>query len=170
MQGRVWKRRGSRLAASLGAVLLCVGILAGTAADAAATQARAARARAAGETLSAPSSSAAAAQARRRRCRPTRRRSCRPVATQRPVRGGTLVVALSSDPGQLNPAITTSGAVHPAAEPMFNGLVSLEENGTPVPELAQSWRVEEGGSRYTFSLRRVVRWHDVWPVSSAVVK
>ena len=32
-----------------------------------------------------------------------------------PARGGTLVVALTADPGHLNPAITTSGATHAAA-------------------------------------------------------
>lgn len=101
-------------------------------------------------------------------CRPTRFRRCRVV--QRPVRGGTLVVALTADPGHLNPAITTSGVVHPAAEPMFNGLVSISERGIPTPELARSWRVEEGGLRYVFRLRRGVRWHDGQPFTSADVK
>ena len=40
-----------------------------------------------------------------------------PAAAQGgPVRGGTLVAAISADPGHLNPAITTSGATHTAAE------------------------------------------------------
>jgi len=33
-----------------------------------------------------------------------------------PVRGGTLVVAIASDPRHLNPAITTSGPTHAPAE------------------------------------------------------
>ena len=118
------------------------------------------------ELVARTSSSAAAAQVRR--C--TRRRPCRRVVRERPVRGGTVVVALSSDPGQLNPAITSSGAVHPAAEPMFNGLVSIGENGAPAPELATRWRIDGGGSQYTFFLRRGVRWHDGRPFTSADVK
>src|SRR5882724_6426078 len=38
-----------------------------------------------------------------------------------PVRGGTVVVAIVSDPGHLNPAITTSGATHAASELLYNG-------------------------------------------------
>ena len=40
-----------------------------------------------------------------------------------PTRGGTLVVAITSDPGSLNPAVTSNGGVHTASEMMFNGLV-----------------------------------------------
>src|SRR3982075_1252944 len=38
------------------------------------------------------------------------------VGQDAPVRGGTIVVAIVSDPGHLNPAITTSGATHAASE------------------------------------------------------
>ncbi len=121
-----------------------------------------------------PGSTEVRAAPARSRCRSRRsasaRRGCRTRTVAQPVRGGTFVVALSSDPGQLNPAITTSGAVHPAAEPMYNGLVSIDENGVPVPELAQGWRIQDGGRRYTFTLRRGVRWHDGKLFTSADVK
>ena len=55
-----------------------------------------------------------------------------------PVRGGTLVVTLAADPGHLNPAITTSGATHAAAELLYNGLLGRDEHGEPHPELAES--------------------------------
>lgn len=74
--------------------------------------------------------------------------------------GGTLVVAIGSDPGSLNPAITTSGSVHTAGETFFNGLVALDENGDPLPELAESWEVSDDGRTYTFALRDDVTWHD----------
>ena len=64
-------------------------------------------------------------------------------------RGGTMVAAISSDPGQLNPAITTSGATHSASELMYNGLVELDAKGRPIPELAESWSVKSGD--YTFT-------------------
>lgn len=84
--------------------------------------------------------------------------------------GGTLVVAISSDPGHLNPAITTSGATHTAAELLYNGLVGLDEDLEPIPELAESWTVDEGGAQYTFTLREGVTWHDGEPFTSADVK
>lgn len=84
--------------------------------------------------------------------------------------GGTLVVAIDSDPGHLNPAITTSGATHTAAELMYNGLVELGPDLEPVPELAESWAIEEEGAVYRFTLREGVTWHDGEPFTSADVK
>ncbi len=85
-------------------------------------------------------------------------------------RGGTLVVAIDEDPGSLNPAITTSGATHTASELFFNGLVALDEQGEPSPELAREWRIEEDGRVYRFHLRDGVTWHDGQPFTSADVK
>jgi peptide/nickel transport system substrate-binding protein len=85
-------------------------------------------------------------------------------------RGGTLVVALAADPGHLNPAITTSGATHTAAELLYNGLIGQDERGQPVPELAESWQVEQDGAIYRFRLRQGVTWHDGRPFTAADVK
>lgn len=74
--------------------------------------------------------------------------------------GGTLAVAISSDPGSLNPAMTTSGGVHTASETFFNGLVALDEEGAPVPELATEWEISDDGRTYSFTLRDDVTWHD----------
>lgn len=87
-----------------------------------------------------------------------------------PPRGGSLTVALSSDPGLLNPAATTSGATHFASEIMFNGLVGLDENLEPVPELATDWEIEEEGALYRFDLREDVTWHDGEPFTAEDVK
>lgn len=92
-----------------------------------------------------------------------------PGATAEPVAGGTLVAALSSDPGQLNPAITTSGGTHAASELIYNGLVELTPDLEPVPELAESWEIEEDGALYRFRLREGVTWHDGEPFTSADV-
>jgi peptide/nickel transport system substrate-binding protein len=86
------------------------------------------------------------------------------------VRGGTLVVAIASDPGHLNPAITTSGATHAAAELLYNGLVGRDERGDPVPELAESWQIEQAGTVYRFRLREGVKWHDGASFAAADVK
>jgi peptide/nickel transport system substrate-binding protein len=87
-----------------------------------------------------------------------------------PTKGGTLSVAIDSDPGSLNPAITTSGSTHTAAELMFNGLVGLSSELEPEPELAESWEVLEDGALYRFDLRDGVTWHDGKPFTSADVK
>ncbi|GAA5106771.1 ABC transporter substrate-binding protein [Haloechinothrix salitolerans] len=93
-----------------------------------------------------------------------------PQSEGEPTKGGTLVVAISSDPDHLNPAITTSGATHTAAELLYNGLVRLDADGTPQPELAESWEVADDGARYVFQLRDDVTWHDGEPFTSDDVK
>jgi peptide/nickel transport system substrate-binding protein len=92
------------------------------------------------------------------------------TTTAEPTRGGTLVVALDSDPGSLNPAVTSNASVHIAAEPMFNGLVGLDNEGRPAPELAERWTIDDGGRQYTFTLRDGVRWHDGRPFVADDVK
>ncbi len=82
----------------------------------------------------------------------------------------TLVAAIGEDPGHLNPAITTNGGVHTAAGLLYDGLLTLDENLTPRPALAERWEVEEQGARYRFHLRRDVRWHDGRAFTAADVK
>jgi peptide/nickel transport system substrate-binding protein len=93
-----------------------------------------------------------------------------PPAQESTPRGGTLVVAISADPGHLNPAITTSGATHTAAELLYNGLLGRDERGDPVPDLAESWTVEQAGAVYRFRLRDGVTWHDGARFTAADVK
>jgi peptide/nickel transport system substrate-binding protein len=96
--------------------------------------------------------------------------SPRTEAQDSPSRGGTLVVAIVADPGHLNPAITTSGATHTAAELIYNGLLGRDEHGDPTPDLAESWTIEQGGAVYRFRLRDGVTWHDGKPFTASDVK
>lgn len=81
-----------------------------------------------------------------------------------------LVVALTTDPGHLNTAITTNGSVHTAAGLFYNGLVSLDDSLQPVPELATRWDIEKSGALYRFHLRSGVLWHDGRPFTARDVK
>jgi len=87
-----------------------------------------------------------------------------------PQRGGTVVVAVNADPGPMNPATTTAGGTHNVTDQIFNGLVGLDDNLNPVPELAASWEIGDGGKVYTFKLVPNVKWHDGAPFTSADVK
>lgn len=84
--------------------------------------------------------------------------------------GGTLVVLIASDPGHFNPAITTGFTQHVVADSMFNGLVGLDAELRPVPDLADRWEVGDEGRTYTFRLHPGVLWHDGTPFASADVK
>ena len=93
-----------------------------------------------------------------------------PTTAAAPVRGGTLVMAIQSDPGSLNPAVTSNGGVHTASEMMFNGLVGWGPDGKPTPELAEKWTIEGNGTVYRFDLRQGVKWHDGRDFTSDDVK
>jgi len=79
------------------------------------------------------------------------------------------IVAIDADPGHFNPAITTGSHVHAVADSLFNGLVGLDQNQQPMPDLATGWQVSPDGLTYTFTLAEAL-WHDGEPFTSADVK
>ena len=87
-----------------------------------------------------------------------------------PRRGGTLVIAAGADPGQLNSAITTAGGTHFVADNLYNGLIFLDKDLNPKPDLADSWTISSDGKTYTFKLHPGVKWHDGIAFTSADVK
>jgi len=104
--------------------------------------------------------------------------ACAPASTPAPTAaakavakvGGTFVIAVGTDPGPLNPAISTSGALHFVAGSLYNGLVGLDEQFRPEPDLADSWTVSPDGKAFTFKLHPGVKWHDGKQFTSADVK
>ncbi|MEP6719596.1 MAG: ABC transporter substrate-binding protein [bacterium] len=87
-----------------------------------------------------------------------------------PVYGGSVVVAISSDPGGLNPAITTQGGVHQICGSIFSGLVAHDFELNPVPDLAERWDVSPDGRTYTFFLAPKAVFHDGVPVTADDVR
>ncbi len=87
-----------------------------------------------------------------------------------PKYGGTVVVAITGDPGGLNPAITTQGGVTTIGGSIFSGLVAADFDLNPVPDLATSWEISDGGRVYTFHLAENAVFHDGVPVTSEDVK
>jgi peptide/nickel transport system substrate-binding protein len=86
-----------------------------------------------------------------------------------PVRGGTLTIALASDPVSLDPHRTPSvGLVHRL---MYETLVTVDRRtGEFIPALAESWDISRDGAVITFKLRRGVKFHDGTPFTAAAVK
>jgi len=87
-----------------------------------------------------------------------------------PKPGGNVVVTTTTDPGGLNPAITTQGGVHLVCGSIFNGLVAQDFDLNPVPDLAEHWDVSPDGRIYTFHLSKTAEFHDGKPVTSEDVK
>ena len=90
-----------------------------------------------------------------------------------PVEGGTIVVGSSGQlpaQGTLNPAVNTQGGMQRVAAPLFSGLVEIDENAEPVPELATEWDIRDEGATYEFTLREGVTFHDGRPLTAEDVK
>lgn len=64
------------------------------------------------------------------------------------------------DPHTLDPAISGEMTSHEYVMQIFSGLVRLDENLEPVPDIAQEWQVGSDGRTYTFYLRHGVRFHN----------
>lgn len=86
-----------------------------------------------------------------------------------PKRGGTLVIAIDSDPPTLNPDVTTSVPDVSVGSMLYESLTRLDENFQVVPSLAQSWTVSPDQLTYTFHLVKA-SWHDGKPFTSRDVK
>lgn len=86
-----------------------------------------------------------------------------------PSRGGTLTIALPTEPAHLNSAIDTTQQVKAVAGKIYNGLIKYDLKMNMQPDLAQSWSVSPDGLRITFNLRKGVKWHDGRDFTSADV-
>jgi len=84
-----------------------------------------------------------------------------------PAAGGTYVEALIGQPQYINPILCQPNPVdRDLCSLIFNGLTKLNERGEVLPDLAESWEISTDGLRYTFHLRRDVRWHDQTPFTA----
>jgi len=64
------------------------------------------------------------------------------------------------DPWTLDPAVSSESTSHSYIMQLFSGLVRLDDNLEPVPDIAQRWRVSDDGRTYTFYLRQDVSFHN----------
>ncbi len=90
-------------------------------------------------------------------------------------RGGTLSIGMlepdivTASQG-LDPMHTVSFKAATVAGMVYDGLVRTGENAEVLPDLAESWRIDDGGRTYVFRLRRGVTLHDGKPFDARVAK
>lgn len=83
-----------------------------------------------------------------------------------PSHGGTMIVGQSSEPTYLTVALQANNAAAVLSPKIFDGLIDLDFDMNPVPQLAESWEWSEDGLKLAFKLRPGVQWHDGQPFSS----
>ncbi len=89
-------------------------------------------------------------------------------AQDKPTRGGT-IKSISSGYRTLNPGVQSGAATAMPGAQLFAGLVEIGENYKPIPYLAESWTVSDGGKTHTFKLAKGATFHDGKPITSADV-
>ena len=92
------------------------------------------------------------------------------ATADKPRYGGTLIKVLGANPSMFNSAVTADHSVVSVGCTIYNGLVYIDREGKPQPELATSWEVKRGGAEIVFNLQPNARWHDGKPFTSADVK
>ena len=82
-----------------------------------------------------------------------------------PQKGGRLTV-MYSDPPTLDPHLVVDGTSFGLVVELFSGLVSLSSDLKIVPELAESWVINEKGTIYDFKLRDGIKFSNGEPVTA----
>lgn len=72
----------------------------------------------------------------------------------------SFTISNGSEPMSLDPAQMQGTVERRIYEALFEGLVTVDEFGQPVPGLAESWEVSEDGLTYTFKIRENAYWSD----------
>jgi len=76
------------------------------------------------------------------------------------VGGASLINPLLAEPGSTDADLVAL---------IFNGLIRIDGDGTPLPDLAERWEVTPDGRTYTIVLRDDITWHDGRPVTTTDV-
>ena len=92
-------------------------------------------------------------------------------AQQKPVYGGSLVIAQAVEPPGLDPTTATSTAIPRVVySNVLEGLVKIDRDGKIVPALAREVKTSKDGKEYTFILKNGVTFHDGKPFDAEDVK
>ena len=92
-------------------------------------------------------------------------------AQQKPIYGGTLIVAQGVEPPGLDPTTATSTAIPRIVySNVLEGLVKIDRNGKIAPALAKDYKISKDGKEYTFILKKGVKFHDGKPFDAEDVK
>ena len=88
---------------------------------------------------------------------------------QQPKSGGILRVAWEADVTGFDPHTSPGVQSQYIVGNLFNSLVSIDTDLNFVPDLAESWEMQEGGKTWVFHLRKGVKFHDGTDFDAAAV-
>ena len=91
-------------------------------------------------------------------------------ASAAPVRGGVLTFGQWDKIDSIDPALTTGAAAGEVAQNILDTLITMDADQKFYPALATKWTIEDGGKRFTFTLRDGVKTHDGGTITADAVK
>lgn len=83
-----------------------------------------------------------------------------------PKEGGTFTEGIVGIPRFINPVLAVSDADKDISMLLYSGLMRLDENGTPVQDLAESYTISKDGLVYTVVMKKNVYFHDGEKITS----
>ena len=83
-----------------------------------------------------------------------------------PIDGGVLREGIVGTPRFINPTLALTRADQDVTALVYSGLMKIDEQGTLVPDSAQSITVSEDGLTYNVLLRKDILFHDGTPLSA----
>lgn len=78
-----------------------------------------------------------------------------------------LAVNVGPNPDTIDPALNSSVDGATMIVHAFEGLMTLDKQGVPIPGQAKSYKVSEDGKVYTFTLRNGLKWSDGTPLKAS---
>src|SRR5690606_24002104 len=91
------------------------------------------------------------------------------AVAQEPRYGGRVTVAVTDDPPNLDPHLTTAASARNVLHNIFATIVEMDLDFVVAPGLAESWEISDDGLTYTFHLVQNARFHDGTPVNAAAL-
>src|SRR5690554_7172182 len=88
------------------------------------------------------------------------------ATAQEPKYGGSVTVAVTDDPPNLDPHITNAASARNVLHNIFATIVEMNTDFQVAPGLAESWDISDDGLTYTFHLVQNARFHDSTPVNA----
>lgn len=82
-------------------------------------------------------------------------------AASEPTEGGTITVGIPQDlEDSLDPHLTTAAGTREVLFNVFEGLVKPDSDGNIIPAVAERYEISDDGTRYSFTLRDGIRFHN----------
>lgn len=89
-----------------------------------------------------------------------------PVSTVNFEHNESLIYAVESLPSSISPSEFLSRGEEDLISNIFSGLVEVNENGEPIPDLAIGWKISDDGLEYTFKINEKNKWSNGKEVTS----